>query len=158
MKYPIQHSILEKPTPVKIILYGAAILAYSDSGDIQVWNGKTLLPKLPVEPHGKKIVTLGEVKRNQLLQNFPNPFNPETWIPFRLADKINVTIQIYTSTGNLVRTLSLGVMPAGNYTSQSKAIHWDGRNKHGELVSSGIYLYTIHAGDFSATRKMLIMK
>ena len=60
--------------------------------------------------------------------------------------------------GNLVRTLSLGVMAAGNYTSQSKAIHWDGRNNRGEPVSSGIYLYTINAGEFSATRKMLIMK
>ena len=156
METPIEHSTI--PDYFAISQDGAALLAYSDSGEIQVWNGKTLLPKLPVEPHGKKIATLGEVKRNQLLQNFPNPFNPETWIPFQLTDRRNVSIHIYTPTGNLVRTLSLGVMSAGNYTSQSKAIHWDGRNKHGEFVSSGIYLYTINAGEFSATRKMLIQK
>ena len=139
---------------------GSIILSYKMPGQVQVFDVKHTLSLLPyaVDPKDKKIVTLGEIKRNQLLQNFPNPFNPETWIPFQLADKSNVTIQIYTPTGNLVRTLSLGVMAAGNYTSQSKAIHWDGRNNRGEPVSSGIYLYTIHAGEFSATRKMLIMK
>ena len=139
---------------------GSIILSYKTLGQVQVFDVKHTLSLLPyaVEPKDKKIVTLGEIKRNQLLQNFPNPFNPETWIPFQLADKSNVTIQIYTPTGNLVRTLSLGVMSAGTYTSQSKAIHWDGRNNRGEFVSSGIYLYIINAGGFSATRKMLIMK
>lgn len=139
---------------------GSVLLSYYMPGQVQVFDVKHTLSLLPyaVEPKDKKIVTLGEIKRNQLLQNFPNPFNPETWIPFQLADKSTVTIQIYTPTGNLVRTLSLGVMAAGNYTSQSKAIHWDGRNNRGEPVSSGIYLYTINAGEFSATRKMLIMK
>ena len=133
---------------------------YSNTDQYMIWDTTSLISLLPyvVQPKDKKIVTLGEIKRNQLLQNFPNPFNPETWIPFQLADKSTVTIQIYTPTGNLVRTLSLGVMAAGNYTSQSKAIHWDGRNNRGEPVSSGIYLYTINAGDFSATRKMLIRK
>lgn len=153
---PIEHPSI--PDYFAISQDGAALLAYSDSGDIQVWNGKTLLPKLPVEPHGKQIVTLGEVKRDQLLQNFPNPSNPETWFPFHLANNSNVKICIYTPTGKLIRTLSLGIMSAGDYSSQSKAIHWDGRNSQGERVSSGIYLYTIKAGDFSATRKMLIRK
>ncbi|MYI93846.1 T9SS type A sorting domain-containing protein [Candidatus Poribacteria bacterium] len=139
---------------------GSVILSYTMSGQYQVYDVKHTLSLLPyaVEPEDKKIVILGEIKRNQLLQNFPNPFNPETWIPFQLADKSNVTIQIYTPTGDLVRTLSLGVMAAGNYSSQAKAIHWDGRNNRGEPVSSGIYLYTINAGEFSATRKMLIRK
>ena len=139
---------------------GSVLLSYKMPGQYQVYDVKHTLSLLPyaVEPKDKKIVTLGAIKRNQLLQNFPNPFNPETWIPFQLADKSNVTIQIYTPTGNLVRTLSLGVMAAGNYTSQTKAIHWDGRNNQDEPVSSGIYLYTINAGEFSATRKMLIMK
>ena len=117
----------------------------------------SLLP-YPAEPKGKQFVTLGQIKKNQLLQNFPNPFNPETWIPFKLADKSDVTIRIYTSTGKLVRSISPGTMSAGNYSSQSQAVHWDGRNDKGERVSSGIYLYTINAGDFSATRKMLIRK
>lgn len=98
------------------------------------------------------------MKRNQLLQNFPNPFNPETWIPFQLADESYVTVRIYSPTGRLVRRLSLGTMPAGDYSSQSHAAYWDGRNQIGEPVSSGVYLYTINAGKFSATRKMLIRK
>ncbi len=84
--------------------------------------------------------------------------NPETWIPFRLTDARHVTVRIYSPTGQLVRRLSPGIMPAGDHSSQSEAIHWDGRNQIGEPVSSGIYLYTINAGDFSATRKMLIRK
>ncbi len=132
------------------------------TGQIQIWDVTKLLPTeskpTAVEPDSKQIVILGEVKRNQLLQNFPNPFNPETWIPFRLANDNKVTIRIYTPTGKLVRSLSPGIMPAGDYSSHSQAVHWDGRNQIGEPVSSGVYLYTIHAGDFSATRKLLIRK
>lgn len=136
------------------------LLSYNISGQYEIWDVKNVLSLLPypVEPRGKQIVTLGQIKRDQLLQNFPNPFNPETWIPFRLANKSSVTIHIYTSTGELVRSLSPGIMSAGDYSSQSKAINWDGRNEKGESVSSGVYLYTINAGDFSATRKMLIRK
>jgi WD40 repeat protein len=142
---------------------GYVLLSYDKAGQIQVWDATKLLPSqleepTAVETRGKKFVTLGQIKRNQLLQNFPNPFNPETWIPFRLADKSNVTIRIYTPTGKLVRSISPGTMSAGDYSSQSQAIHWDGRNDAGETVSSGVYLYTINAGDFSATRKMLIRK
>ena len=139
---------------------GSVLLSQTDIGQIQIWDGKTFLPSeyCPIVPHGKQLVILGEVKRNQLLQNFPNPFNPETWIPFRLADESSVTIQIYNPTGQLVRRLSPGTLPAGDYAAQAQAVYWDGRNQTGEPVSSGVYLYTIHAGDFSATRKMLIRK
>ena len=138
---------------------GSILLSYAETGQVQIWNAKALLPSQPVvTPQGKQIVILGEVKRNQLLQNFPNPFNPETWIPFRLANENYVTIQIYSPTGQLVRRLSPGIMPAGDYSSQSQAVYWNGRNQTGEPVSSGVYLYTIHAGDFSATRKLLIRK
>ncbi len=139
---------------------GSVLLSQTNTGQIQIWDGNTLLPPqyYPIIPHGKQLIILGDVKRNQLLQNFPNPFNPETWIPFRLANESRVTIHIHNSTGQLVRHLSLGTMPAGDYFSQSKAIHWDGRSQTGEPVSSGVYLYTINAGDFSATRKMLIRK
>ena len=139
---------------------GSVLLSQTDTGQIQIWDGNALLPSeyCPIMPHGKQLVILGEVKRDQLLQNFPNPFNPETWIPFRLADKNRVTIHIYNSTGQLVRHLSPGTLPAGDYSSQAQAVYWDGRNQAGEPVSSGVYLYTIHAGDFSATRKMLIWK
>lgn len=139
---------------------GAILVSYAKTAQMQIWDGNTLLSSQPVtvEPCGKQIVIFGDVKQNQLLQNFPNPFNPETWIPFRLADENDVTIQIYSSAGRLVRRLSPGIMPAGDYASQTEAVYWDGRNQTGEPVSSGVYLYTINAGDFSATRKMLIRK
>ncbi len=139
---------------------GSILVSTDEIGRYLIWDAKNLFSSLPypVELKGKKIVTLGQVKKNQLLQNFPNPFNPETWIPFRLAEESDVTIRIYTPTGQLVRSLSVGTMSAGDYSSQSQAVHWDGRNDKEEKVSSGVYLYTINAGDFSATRKMLIRK
>ena len=139
---------------------GTVLLSYKTQGQFEVWDISHQLSLLPktIDAKGKMLVQLGDVKRNQLLQNFPNPFNPETWIPFQIAEKSDVKIRIYTQTGKLVRTLSLGVLAAGEYTTQTKAAHWDGRNDIGEPVSSGIYIYTITAGDFTATRKMLIRK
>ncbi len=93
-----------------------------------------------------------------LLTNYPNPFNPETWIPYQLADAAEVEISIYAADGKLVRSLSLGHQSAGMYTSHSRAAHWDGKNEFGEPVASGIYFYTLTAGEFTATRKMLILK
>ena len=93
-----------------------------------------------------------------LLHNYPNPFNPETWIPYQLSEPANVTVRIYTTSGALVRTLNVGHQPAGIYQHRSRAVHWDGKNAVGESVASGIYLYTFTAGNFTATRKMLIRK
>ena len=93
-----------------------------------------------------------------LLQNFPNPFNPETWIPFKLAQNAPVTISIYDTKGQLIRAISLGNKNAGIYTTKSKAAYWDGPDNLGEKVSSGVYFYQIQAGDFTATRKMAILK
>ena len=93
-----------------------------------------------------------------LLPNYPNPFNPETWLPYQLARPSDVTVRIYGIDGALVRTLSLGHQPAGIYHGRSRAAYWDGRNALGEPVASGVYFYTLTAGDFAATRKMLIRK
>ena len=93
-----------------------------------------------------------------LLTNFPNPFNPETWIPYQLAKPAEVTLIIYNMRGVVVRTIALGHKAAGLYTNRSRAIHWDGRNSIGEKVATGVYFYTLKAGDFTATRKMLIRK
>ena len=93
-----------------------------------------------------------------LLPNYPNPFNPETWIPYHLAEAASVTLHIYAADGTLVRTLVLGYQPAGMYENKSRAAYWDGRNSIGERVASGLYFYTFTAGDFAATKKMLIMK
>ncbi len=97
-------------------------------------------------------------KETVLLANFPNPFNPETWIPYQLSEPAQVTLTIYSMQGVVVRQLELGQKPAGAYLSRSRAIHWDGRNSIGEKVAAGVYFYTLTAGDFTATRKMLITK
>ena len=93
-----------------------------------------------------------------VLGNYPNPFNPETWIPYRLANDAAVTVTVYDTKGVLVRRLDLGRQPAGDYTRQAKAAYWDGRNGKGESVASGIYFYRFQAGDYSATRRMVILK
>ena len=96
--------------------------------------------------------------KTALLSNYPNPFNPETWIPYQLGKSAEVTITIYDIRGRVVRTLILGNQPAGVYQSRSKAAHWDGRNHFGEKVATGLYFYTLKAEDWTATRKMLIRK
>ena len=93
-----------------------------------------------------------------LLPNYPNPFNPETWIPYRLAEEAVVALTIYDSNGQVVRDIDVGYQPAAAYESRAKAIYWDGRNEFDEQVASGVYFYHLSAGDFSATRKMLILK
>jgi hypothetical protein len=97
-------------------------------------------------------------EQTKLLQNYPNPFNPETWIPFQLASPSDVTIYIYNASGQLIRTLSLGQQNTGFYLDQSKAAYWNGRNTSGEKVASGLYFYQLTAGDFTATRRMVIVK
>ena len=96
--------------------------------------------------------------RTSLLRNYPNPFNPETWIPYQLAAPAEVTLAIFGANGQLVRTLALGHQAAGVYATKSRAAYWDGRNNIGERVASGLYFYTLQAGAFTATGKMLIMK
>ena len=105
-------------------------------------------------------LVVGDVPPEQTLlaQNFPNPFNPETWMPFQLSESSAASIQIYSTSGQLVRTLDLGLMPAGFYMTQSSAAYWDGRNSTGEHVASGVYFYTLKTDNFAATRKMLISK
>ena len=97
-------------------------------------------------------------KKSALLANYPNPFNPETWIPYKLSKAAEVTVVIYAIDGSVIRTLTLGYQSAGTYQSKSRAAYWDGKNEVGEPVASGLYFYTLTAGDFTATRKMLIRK
>jgi len=93
-----------------------------------------------------------------LLPNFPNPFNPETWIPYQLSQDATVVIQIYNQKGQTVRTIDLGQKPAGSYVTKDRAVYWDGTNNLGERVASGTYFYNLQAGKFNATRRMLIVK
>ena len=142
-------------------------------GDILEISAQSPHPFIGVEPL-RYTVTAEDVKRSQiqlpklvvyeipteteLLRNYPNPFNPETWIPYRLAEDAFVTLTIYDGSGYVVRTLDVGHRIAAVYESRSKAIYWDGRNEFGERVASGLYFYHLSAGDYSATRRMLILK
>ena len=105
-----------------------------------------------------ELVTYEIPAKTELLLNYPNPFNPETWIPFRLAEDSQVSLTIYDRTGRVVRSVDVGHRPAAVYESRAKAIYWDGRNDFGERVASGMYFYTLTAKDFSATRRMVILK
>ena len=104
------------------------------------------------------LATLTIPTETRLLANYPNPFNPETWIPYQLSEPVEVMVRIYFMDGTLVRTLALGHQSVGTYHSKSRAAYWDGRNELGERVASGVYFYTLSTGDFTATRKMLIKK
>jgi len=97
-------------------------------------------------------------KEFMLLQNYPNPFNPETWLPYQLATDAVVNLYIYNVKGQLVRSLALGKQVAGNYLTKDKAAYWDGKDGSGARVASGVYFYRLHAGNFNATRRMVIMK
>ena len=102
--------------------------------------------------------SIGQPTQNLLLQNYPNPFNPETWIPYQLSEDTPVSISIYDTTGQLIRTLSLGFQSAGFYNSREHAAYWDGRNALGERVASGIYFYQLTTPSFQQTRRLVIVK
>ena len=106
----------------------------------------------------QRLLVLLIPEETALLPNYPNPFNPETWIPYQLSEPAEVTVTIYTVNGELVRKLALGHKFAGIYESRPRAAYWDGKNSVGEPVANGVYFYTLTAGDFNATRKMLIRK
>ena len=98
------------------------------------------------------------VTETKFLPNYPNPFNPETWIPYQLAEAAGVSVKIYDVGGHLVRTISVGFKPIGYYLTRERAAYWDGRNTVGESVSSGVYFLRFVAGDFSATQRIVVLK
>ena len=132
--------------------------------EVQGWliDARALEVKDPIMKRG--MIILGQLlvsltpRKTELLANYPNPFNPETWIPYRLAEDTFVTLAIYDQTGQVVRTLDVGHQIAAVYENQSKAIYWNGKNNLGEQVASGVYFYALTAGEYSATRKMAILK
>ena len=144
-------------------LYPQALEMFT-AADVQQWLTQAQHLKLTDATSQRGIRFLEQLlaaltpKETALLPNYPNPFNPETWIPYRLAEDAFVTLTIYDGSGRVVRTLDVGHRTAAFYESRSKAIYWDGRNEFGEGVASGVYFYHLSAGDYSATRKMLILK
>ena len=143
--------------------YSLEISALTAEG-IQLWLGQVQQLNLNTATYERGILVLKLLmetltpKETVLLPNYPNPFNPETWIPYRLAQPADVTLTIYDINGHTVRSLALGHQAAGFYESRSGAVYWDGKNVQGEPVATGVYFYTLTAGDFTSTRKMLILK
>ena len=123
-------------------------------GIVDIKDITLITDELPIAP----APALQPPIQTQLLANYPNPFNPETWIPYQLAKDMDVSIHIYAADGRVVRVLDVEHQTAGVYRSRSRAAYWDGRNNFGEPMASGVYFYTLTAGDFTATRKMLIRK
>ena len=142
-------------------------------GDVLEISADSPNPLIGVKPV-RHIVTVDDVKNSaiqlenliayeipaetELLRNYPNPFNPETWIPYHLSEDADVKLTIYDISGEMVRDIDVGHQTAAKYDTRAKAIYWDGRNRFGEQVASGIYFYHLDAGDFSGTRKMVILK
>ena len=140
------------------------VLELISAGDVKGWLTQARRLSITDPEYLRGITVLEQLhraltpKETALLPNFPNPFNPETWIPYHLSRDADVSLHIYAVNGTLVRTLALGHQAAGMYQNRSRAAHWDGKNEFGEKVASGLYFYTLTAGDYTATRKMLIRK
>ena len=138
---------------------GKTLLTGSGDGTVLLWDFNTIIGTNDVlsQQLAQDVNRDGNVDRQVLLlPNYPNPFNPETWIPFQLSKPAHVTLHIYAIDGQLVRTLKLGNKQTGLYYSKNRAAYWDGKNAFGEPVASGIYYYTLSTGEFSATRRMVI--
>ena len=136
-------SIDPRYLPILAKIY--AIMEAEPSGDPDFLSTKSLIFRLMAN---------AGIVRTEVFQNYPNPFNPETWIPYQLAQDSEVTIRIYNSAGTLIRTLDIGHRTIGLYITRDAAAYWDGKTDTGEYVSSGVFFYTIQAGEFTATRKM----
>ena len=139
-------------------------LAMLTAADVEDWLTQAQQIELTAPTYQRGIVVLEQLlaaltpKETTLLPNYPNPFNPETWIPYHLVHAADVTLTIYDTKGALVRRLELGHQPAGYYTDRTKAAYWDGRNDSGEQVASGVYFYHLRAGNYNAVRRMVILK
>ena len=139
-------------------------LATLTAADVQGWLAQAGQLHLTDVTSQKGVIFLKQLlaaltpKATTLLPNYPNPFNPETWIPYRLAQEADVTLTVYDIKGALVRQLDLGNQLAGYYTDRTKAAYWNGRNERGELVTSGVYFYQLRTKDYTAIRRMVIVK
>ena len=131
----------------------------SDSWDWAHWGDLLITAKdAGTEAPNQMAEVNQSVKETRLLSNYPNPFNPETWIPYQLAEAADVSVEIYDVGGRLVRMIPVGFKPVGYYFTRERAAHWDGQNEMGESVSSGVYFLQFAAGDFSATQRIVILK
>jgi len=113
--------------------------------------------ELGIEDYGYKYLAKEKIDDQETaelsINNYPNPFNPDTEIRYHLPEAIHINLEIYNLLGQKIRTLIDGQKPTGSHT-----IRWDGRDETGAAVSSGVYLYTLTAGRFCGTRKMVVIR
>jgi WD40 repeat protein len=160
----IRENICKRSTGIRVrsiaLLFrpnGRTLASGSRDGTVLLWQLSSSTA-FGVEPLARGTTTLGNIKRTALLQNYPNPFNPETWMPYQLANDALVTLTIYDQSGHIVRTLDTGRQISGVYRDKASAAYWDGRNQNGEPVTSGTYYYQLRAEDYTALRRMVIVK
>jgi len=153
------------PESGKLKIAMAGFSAISGNGSIADLSFSSLMEgrQLPIitgiQLNGRRIsVSIENVPdHSALLQNYPNPCNNETWIPYLLSFQSKVYVCIYNSKGNIIRSFNLGTKEPGDYTNKSKAVFWDCRNESGEKVSSGIYFYEIRTDKYSSIKKMIVI-
>lgn len=138
---------------------GSLLMTMGEYPTIWIWDFDALLRRArSIQPREKEFATLGELKSAMLLQNYPNPSNPETWMPFILPQSTPVKMIISDVIGRRIRQLDLGIQESGAHFTREDAAYWDGKNESGEPVASGIYFYTLKTPDVSPTRRMVIIR
>ena len=150
-----------KSKPQELPESGAYVLiahAENPDGHAIPYELPFIVQPVSVDPQGKNITNWGMVKSTKLHQNYPNPFNPETWIPFQLAEESSVALTIYDQQGKVVQYIGLGIKSPGFYLTMDRAIHWNGCDKDGEPLASGIYFYHFEAGDYAKVMRMILLK
>ena len=138
---------------------GTILASASRDGTVLLWDTTPWVPRY-VPPASETVIEVSQTLPAQtvVLANYPNPFNPETWIPYQLQAPARVHLTIYDVRGAVVRTLDLGYRPAGRYLTPAQAANWDGRDQRRDRVASGLYLFRLQAGDFAGVRKMLLLR
>jgi len=146
------------PTVLGMQMTAAQVDILQEQIDLLIATGDRSPAAMRTLIYLQQLIATARPEKTQLLANYPNPFNPETWIPYELATDTTVKITIYNTQGVVIRTLEFGHQAAGYYTGRDRAAYWDGRNAFGEQVASGIYFYQFETDDMSSMRKMVILK
>ena len=146
------------PTVVGMKLSAVQIDVIGEQIDLLIATNDRSPAALRTLVYLQQLLATARPEKTQLFANYPNPFNPETWIPYELATDTHVTITIYNTQGVVIRSLQFGHQSAGYYTDRERAAYWDGRNALGEQVASGLYFYQLETDEMSSMRKMVILK